>query len=185
MKKLICCAIALLLICSFALAENVTIVDISAIEAAPVATPEPVENALPVEEASEDGVCVEFEDGFVLTLPDGWLSYPVSDEAAETGVLYCLSDAEAAHWLYIQKWVTDCAALNELNALISRAAHPQSSTIHAFNGTDFIVYDLAEGDVSCCAVLIDGSALNFVFTPQSDAEYMATAVQIISSYAAL
>ena len=188
MKKLICLAIALILISAAAFAEDVTIIDISAIEAAPVATIEPEETpvpASPAQQAEEAGVKVEFEDGFALTFPDGWMQYEVSDEAAESGVFYCLSDADAAHWLYIQKWNTDCADVSALDALIRRAAKPQSSTVHAFNDTDFIVYDLAEGDVSCCATLVDGAVLNFVFTPQSDAEYMATAVQIIGTFTVL
>ena len=188
MKKLICLAIALILISAAALAEDVTIIDISAIEAAPVTTPEPEETPEPVspaQQAEESGLRVEFEDGFALTFPDGWMQYEVSDEAAESGVFYCLSDADAAHWLYIQRWNTDCADIDALDALIRRTAKPQSSTVHAFNDTEFIVYDLAEGDVSCCAALVDDFILNFVFTPQSDAEYMATAVQIIGSFTVL
>lgn len=188
MKKLICLVLALLLISVCGLAEDVTIVDISAIEAAPVTTPEPEESSAPVppvQNAQAVGVTVEFEDGFSLVFPEGWMSYEVSDEAAETGVYYCLSDADGARWLYIQKWNTDCADIDALDALIRRTEKPQSSTVHEFNGTQFIVYDLAEGDVSCCATLLDGCVLNFVFTPQSDAEYMATAVQIIGTFAIL
>lgn len=125
---------------------------------------------------------VGFEDGFTLELPDGWLHYATTDEMAEQGVLYCLSDAAAEHFLYIQLWSSECAGIDELAELIADVARPNASGVYSFGGTNFIVYDLPEGDVSCCAALFGTRVYNFVFSPQSDSEYMVTAAQIMSSF---
>ncbi|MBQ8506785.1 MAG: hypothetical protein IJ466_05085 [Clostridia bacterium] len=127
-------------------------------------------------------VRVGFEDGFTLELPDGWLHYSLTPEMSQQGVLYCLSDAEAARFLYIQLWNSECEDLDELNSLIAEIARPDSSGMYSFGGTDFIVYDLPEGDVSCCAALLGNKVYNFVFTPQSDSAFMVTAAQIMSSF---
>lgn len=135
--------------------------------------------------AATGPVTLAFEDGFTLEFPEGWLYHEISDEMAELGVYYALSDATGACQLYIQSWLSDCADMNTLKELIDRATHPQTSGVYSFNGTDFVVYDLSTGDVSCCAALKDGRVLNFVFTPQSDPDFMLTAAQIMSSYTAL
>ncbi len=142
-------------------------------EVPPASTPEPAP------------ITIAFEDGFSLELPGDWLHYEVSDEMAQKGVLYCLSDAAAERWLYIQSWITDCADIDALSALITETSNPQTSGVYDFNGTPFVVYDLTEGDVSCCAALLNGRVLNFVFTPQSDADFMVTAAQIIGTFTVL
>lgn len=205
MTKWICAlmAAALILSCA-ALAEpeasatpapTASTAEILSIEAVPVSTPTPQPEASPSAGAGEatpaadaqriQGVLLRFEDGFSLELPEGWLYHNLSEEMAEAGVLYCLSDAEGAAWLYIQSWTTDCADMNALSALIERSTKPKTSGVYPFNGTDFVVYDLTGGDVSCCAALLDGRILNFVFTPQSDADYMATAAQIMNTFTVL
>ena len=130
-------------------------------------------------------VTLAFEDGFTLQLPEGWLYHEVSDEMAAQGVYYSLRDSTGVCRLYIQSWLSDCADMNALKELIDRTTSPQSSGVYTFNGTDFVVYDLSEGDISCCAALKDGRVLNFVFTPQSDPDFMLTAAQIMSSYTVL
>lgn len=150
---------------------------------APTDTAAPTDSIAPAEPA--EPATIAFEDDFSLQLPGDWLHYEVSDEMARQGVLYCLSDAAGAHWLYIQSWITDCADIDALNDLIVRASQPQTSGVYTFNGTEFVVYDLIEGDVSCCAALLNGRVLNFVFTPQSDADFMVTAAQIIGTFTAL
>ncbi|MBP3410202.1 MAG: hypothetical protein J6M10_04305 [Clostridia bacterium] len=179
MKKILCMLLALMLLLGMACAES------AATEAAtPEAPATPEASAAPIEAPAEP-VVLGFEDGFSLELPAGWKYYALNDEMAAQGVLYCLSDASAQRWLYIQSWDTDCADIDSLQDLIDRTAMPQTSGIYTFNGTDFVIYDLVEGDVSCCAALVDGRVLNFVFTPQSDAAFMATATQIIGSFGVL
>ena len=159
MKKIICMLLTLLLTGCAAFAQE-------------AAAPAPVEF-----------ITIGFEDGFSLSLPDDWMHYPISAEMANDSILYCLSSADASRWLYIQSWETECSNVQELHALISETAKPENSGIYSFNQTDFVVYDLMGSDVSCCAVLTDGGALNFVFTPQSDSDFMLIAAQIISSFA--
>lgn len=125
---------------------------------------------------------VGFQDGFSLEIPDGWLQYDLSPEMAQQGVLYCLSDAEARHFLYIQLWNSECEDLDELDALIDAIVNPDTSGVYSFGGTDFIVYDLPEGNVSCCAALVGTNVYNFVFSPQSDGDFMVTAARMMSSF---
>ena len=201
MKQLICALLALMLLGCGALAqeadatteptptveaaaENVSgaiapaeVVTSSAPEATQAATEEP--------DAAQDAVTLAFEDGFSLELPADWLHYEVSDEMAQSGVLYCLSDAAANRWLYIQSWSTDCADIDALCALIRETAQPQTSGVYEFNGTQFVVYDLTDEDVSCCAALLNDRVLNFVFTPQSDSDFMVIAARIIGTFTVL
>lgn len=174
MKKVLCTLLALVMLLGMACAET-------AATDAP-ATPEA---SIAPTEAPDEPVILGFEDSFSLELPAGWKYYAINAEMAAQGVLYCLSDESAQRWLYIQNWDTDCADIDSLQDLIDRTAAPQTSGIYTFNDTDFVIYDLVEGDVSCCAALVDGRVLNFVFTPQSDAAFMATATQIIGSFGVL
>lgn len=180
MKKFLCMLLALLMLLGMAFAKP------TAADAAetPEAVAAPEESAAPIEEP-DSPVLLGFEDGFSLELPAGWKYYRITEEMAAQGVLYCLSDETSERWLYIQSWNTDCADIDSLKDLINRTAAPQTSGVYTFNGTDFVIYDLVEGDVSCCAALLDGRVLNFVFTPQSDAAFMATATQIIGSFGVL
>lgn len=201
MKQFICALLALMLLCCGALAqeadatteptptveaaaENVS----GAIAPAEVVTssaPEATQAAAEEPDAAQSAVTLAFEDGFSLELPADWLHYEVSDEMAQSGVLYCLSDAAGERWLYIQSWTTDCADIHALCALIQQTAQPQTSGVYEFNGTQFVVYDLTEGDVSCCAALLGDRVLNFVFTPQSDSDFMVIAARIIGTFTVL
>ena len=201
MKQFICALLALTLLCCGALAQEI---DATA-ESAATASAEPdsafapeqvitadAEETPEATEAPEEEPAAEptyltlaFEDGFSLELPADWLHYEVSDEMAQSGVLYCLSDAAANRWLYIQSWSTDCADIDALCALIRETAQPQTSGVYEFNGTQFVVYDLTEGDVSCCAALLGDRVLNFVFTPQSDSDFMVIAARIIGTFTVL
>lgn len=174
MKNILCLLLTLTLLLGVAFAEP-------AVEETPAAA-EP--SAAPIEEPLLP-VRLGFEDGFSLELPAGWKYYPLTEEMAAQGVLYCLSDESAQRWLYIQSWNTDCTDIDALQDLIESSAAPQTSGIYTFNGTNFVIYDLVDGDVSCCAALLDGRVLNFVFTPQSDAAFMATATQVIGSFGVL
>ena len=200
MKQLICALLALMLLISGgALAQEPDAPDAAkptsaesastgAIAPAEVVTADTPEATKPAQEeaaAEQPRVTLAFEDGFSLELPADWLHYEVSDEMARSGVLYCLSDAAAERWLYIQSWTTDCADIDALCALIRETSQPQTSGVYEFNGTQFVVYDLTEGDVSCCAALLDDRVLNFVFTPQSDSDFMVIAARIIGTFTAL
>lgn len=175
MKKTLILLFSLLMLLGMACAEPAVT---EAVDATPEASIAPTE-------APNESVILGFEDSFCLELPAGWKYYAITEDMAAQGVLYCLSDESAQRWLHIQSWNTDCADIDALKNLIDRTAAPQTSGVYTFNGTDFVIYDLVEGDVSCCAALLDGRVLNFVFTPQSDAAFMATATQVIGSFGVL
>ena len=145
-------------------------------------TPETENSPEATQEAAVATISLGFEDGFALDLPADWLHYPLTKEMVDMGVLYCLSDAAAEHWLYIQSWKSDCADMNQLLDVISAASDPGNSGIREFNGVEFIIYNLAAENVSCCAAMVGDRVLNFVFTPQSDMDFMAKAVQIIGTF---
>ena len=201
MKQFICALLALTLLCCGALAQEASVTAESTatasaepdsafapeqvITADAEETPEATEAPEEEPAAEPTYLTLAFEDGFSLELPADWLHYEVSDEMAQSGVLYCLSDAAAERWLYIQSWTTDCADVDTLCTLIQQTAQPQTSGVYEFNGTQFVVYDLTEGDVSCCAALLGDRVLNFVFTPQSDADFMVIAARIIGTFTVL
>ena len=126
---------------------------------------------------------VVFDAGFSMVLPEGWRYYPVDDEAAAQGVLYCMSDADGERWMYVQKWEDRCADMQALLTLVQESVDVAAAGIYSFGDTDFVVYEPTEGNVSCCAALLNGEILNFVVTPQNDADYMLTVTEIITSFA--
>ncbi len=185
MKRLFCVVLALFCaLAGFAVAEieiqPAVIETPSAVSDEAEAVAEPA--AEDMQEAAVGTVTLGFEDGFALDLPADWKHYPLTKEMADMGVLYCLSDAAGERWMYIQSWQSDCADMNQLLEVISAASDPGNSGIREFNGTEFIIYNLADGNVSCCATMAGGRVLNFVFAPQNDMNFMASAVQIIGTF---
>lgn len=134
--------------------------------------------------ASEDGcVRIAFEDGFSLQFPEGWQYYAPDEDMRAAGIHYCLSDAEGGNWLYIGSQESALESIDALHKRILLDDDVKLSGEYSFGGVPFVVYDLAEGDVSCCAALLDGKELFFRFTPQSDSAFMALATQIMYSFA--
>lgn len=134
-------------------------------------------------EAPYESVRLEFEDGFALSLPADWVSYAVSPELAEAGYLYCLGSADGARLMYIQRWNTDCADLDELRALLED--RDEILLRSDMDDSAFLMYNFAEQDCSGCATLLNDSILNLIFLPQSDADNMLIAATILESYEAL
>lgn len=194
MKKILAIfltAVMMTAFCAFAETDNtaadIEAVDITADGMNDETEAEESENNLIDAEPAEasDSVTLGFEEGFAIELPAGWLHYTVTEEMAVDGVVYCLSDAAGECWLYIQEWQSDCSDADALLELVNNVASPLNSGKYNFNGTDFVVYDLETSDVSCCATLMDGKILNFVFTPQSNADFMVTAAQVIGTFTVL
>lgn len=157
MKKMICCILALLAICTAALGE------------------------MPYET-----VRLNFEDGFSLSLPASWVSYEVPGELSEQGFLYCLGSSDAAQLMYIQRWPSDCIDLDGLKTeLVSRDEIVLGSSLASASGASFLMYNFAEADCSGCMTLLDGDVLNLLFLPQSDENAMLIAATVMDSYAAL
>ncbi len=133
--------------------------------------------------AAEADGRVTFDEGFSMALPDGWKYYAVDADAADQGVLYCMSDVDGKNWMYVQKWDDACADMDALLQLVKESVKAATADIYSFGGTDFVVYEPVDGNISCCATLLNGKILNFVVTPQNDANYMLTATEIITSFA--
>ena len=129
--------------------------------------------------AGAEGATFElrFEDGFALTLPEGWVGYPADGE----GVRYALGDGEG-RYLYILDAGGGWADLDALRAALSRRAHCETTQRLDLNGQKFTAFIATDLNASGCATLLDGRALVFLFTPQDDADYMQTAAQIMAGF---
>lgn len=135
-------------------------------------------------DALEDGcIRIAFEDGFSLQFPEDWQYYAPDEDMRTAGIHYCLSNADGSCWLYIGSQESALEGIDALHECILSKDDVKLSGVYSFGGVPFVVYDLAEGDVSCCAALLDGKELFFRFTPQSDSAFMALATQIMYSFA--
>lgn len=154
MKRLLCCLLALISLIPFTLAE------------------EPY-----------DSVSVTFEDGFTLPLPADWVSYAVDPTLSEQGYIYCLGTTDGAQLMYIQRWATD---LTDMNALRDAMAARDEIELRDSENTDSasLFYSFTAADASGCMLLYEGSILNLVFTPQSDASLMLTAAMVAEGFKA-
>ena len=150
MKKLLCCLLALIALLPTALAEGT------------------------------DTVKVTFEDGFTLSLPADWMSYEVAPELQNIGFIYCLGSEDRTQLMYIQRWNTDIASIEDLRAALEVRAEIKLSASQVSN--DFLLYSFNDSDCSGCAALLDGSILNLLFTPQSDSEMMLIAATALASF---
>ena len=153
MKRILCCLIAILMLSVTALSET-----------------------------SANTVRLEFENGFSLSLPSDWGSFAVSPELKEAGFIYCLGSADAAQLMYIQNLEGEYANFDALQAVFeTRPEIVLRSTVEAASGRPFLLYNFAEEDCSGCAALYEGSVINLLFMPRSDADFMLTAAAIIDS----
>ena len=75
---------------------------------------------------------VVFDAGFSMVLPEGWKYYPVDDEAAAQGVLYCMSDADGERWMYVQKWEEQCADMQALLTLVQESVDVAAAGVRPF-----------------------------------------------------
>lgn len=150
MKKLLCCLLALIALIPAVFAEGT------------------------------DSVNVTFEDGFTLSLPADWVSYEVAPELQESGFIYCLGSADGTKLMYVQRWNTDIASIEDLRAALEVREEIKLSASQASN--DFLLYSFTGSDCSGCAALFDGSILNLLFTPQSDSEMMLIAATALASF---
>lgn len=126
---------------------------------------------------ASDFVHLEFEDGFSLSIPSDWVSFPITPDLAEDGYIYCLGSADVSRLMYIQRWPTDCATLSDLRTVLSE----RSEIILRPSPDSFIMYQYAEGDCTGCMTLFSGDILNLLFLPQSDPQTMLLASAILQS----
>ena len=123
-----------------------------------------------------------FEEGFSLTLPGGWVSYAVSDQDREAGVRYALGDGTGARNLYIQVADTSIADVDALSEAVENTDGLNKTGDLTFGGVEFVAFIDAAQNASCCATLLDGALATFVFTPQTDSDYMLTVSRVMESF---
>lgn len=133
-------------------------------------------------QAEEDVFTLWFEDGFSLSLPEGWVCYPVSAADAEKGMRYALGDADSTHFMYIQRQPTTLADMDALDAAIEAHEGYEKTSELNFNNQSFLAFIAPAQNISACVTLFDGDLLAFIFTPQDDSAYMLTATGIMESF---
>lgn len=155
MKKLLCCILMLLMLLPAATAEQA------------------------------GSVNVTFEDGFTLSLPADWVRFEVAPELQPDGYIYCLGSADGAQLMYVQRWKTQLSTIDELSASLEEREEIELRTVNtSASGEPFLMYSFIGGDASGGMLLLNGSILNLLFTPQSDHALMLTAATILTSFSA-
>ena len=177
--------------------------EVSALEAAPSESPEaagPAPDATNIAEpeateAPEDAEAeaspapqaggaftLWFEEGFGLSLPEGWVSYPVDAADAESGLRYALGDGKGERYLYIQVSDTELTDVEALSAAVEATSGLSKTGSLSFGGVEFISFLDTARNASCCATLWSGDLLMFIFTPQSDLDYMLDASRMMETF---
>lgn len=147
------------------------------------AEPAEIPEAEPTEEpAPAEDVEVWFEEGFGLTLPGGWVRYAVSDADGANGIRYALGDGTGERTLYIQFRSEGIDDIEALSQAVENTDGLTKTGDLTFGGTDFVAFIDARQNLSCCATLWGGELAVFMFTPQTDSDYMLTASRIMESF---
>ena len=168
-------------------AELTEVADAAEDTEAPEETETPEATDIPEAEPSEEpagaGEDFElwFEEGFSLTLPEGWVSYPVSDEDRDGGLRYALGDGSGRN-LYIQFAETSIGDAEGLSEAVENTEGLNRTGDLSFGGVDFVAFIDALQNASCCATILNGEMLTFVFTPQTDSDFMLTASRVMESF---
>lgn len=133
---------------------------------------------------SADVFTLWFEEGFSLDIPEGWVSYAVPQEDAADGIRYALGDGLGERYLYIRTEKTEITDFEGLRAAIEAREDCSKPNELSLNGQPFASFVLRNANTSGCATLYDGQLLTFLFTPQSDQEYMLLLARIMASFSA-
>ena len=135
-----------------------------------------------VQAMTAEPVPLWFEEGFGLTLPAGWVSYPVSEADQAAGMRYALGDGTGEHFLFIQLTPTALRDADELiEAVDAGETHTKRGTL-TFNGTRFITFIDSEANASCCSTLWGDKLLILMFTPQTDPDFMLAASKVMETF---
>jgi len=153
-KKLFCALLALMLCAGLALAEGSAPGDSSARKFA-----------------------LRFEEGFRLSLPEGWVSYPIEDDV----IRYALGDG-ASRYMYVLIQDSPYDGFDALRAAIDEREDCGKTSPLDLNGQPFAAFIVPGLNASGCATVLDGQALTFLFTPQDDSDYMLTVAEIMASF---
>ena len=119
-----------------------------------------------------------FDEGFTLALPEGWVSYPVEDDV----IRYALGDGSGERFLYILAEPTELETFEAVQAALESGEGIGKTSALDLNGQPFATFIAQDLNASGCATLLNGETLTFLFTPQTDSEYMFTVAQIMASF---
>ena len=120
-----------------------------------------------------------FEEDFSLDLPAGWVSYPTD---GENDLRYILGNSEGNRHMYIFSRPTTYESIDDLNAAIAADSTYEKTGDLVFDGHSFIAFAIPGQDVSGCMTLQGGNLLTFVYSPQSDYDYMMLAASIMDTF---
>ena len=124
-----------------------------------------------------DAFTLRFAEGFSLTLPAGWVRYPVVDET----IRYALGDG-AGRYMYVLAQEAAFDGFEAMRAAIDARDDLGKTSPLDLGGQPFAAFIVPGLNASGCATLLNGEMLTFLFTPQDDSEYMLTVAQIMASY---
>lgn len=120
---------------------------------------------------------LRFDEGFALSLPEGWVSYP----AGQGPIRYALGPGDGARFLYIAVQPTQIGDFENMRAAIEANPDCDSTSPLDLNGVSFAAFVSLRLNVSGCATLRNGELIAFLFTPQDDSDFVLQAAQIMAS----
>ena len=128
--------------------------------------------------ASAEGgtFALRFDEGFTISLPEGWVSYP----AGNGPIRYALGPGDGARFLYIQVQPTDIDTPDAMREAIEKSGQCGKTSPLELNGKDFAAFVAPDLNASGCATIHDGQLITFLFTPQDDSDYMLVAAEIMA-----
>ena len=119
---------------------------------------------------------LRFDEGFTMTLPAGWVSYP----AGEGPIRYALGPAGGGRYLYILAQETDIGDFDAMRAAIEASGVCGKTSPLELNGVQFAAFIAPDLNASGCATIHGGELLTFLFTPQDDSDFMLVAAEIMA-----
>ncbi len=120
---------------------------------------------------------LRFDEGFSLSLPEGWVSYPVEDET----IRYALGDG-AGRYMYILTQPSAFGDFDALRAAIDAREDWGRTSPLELDGQSFAAFIVPELNASGCSTLLGSEVFTFLFTPQDDSDYMLTVAEIMAGY---
>ena len=129
---------------------------------------------------AEDGGAfpLRFDEGFTLSLPEGWVCYPPRGSDAR----YALGDGSGQRFLYILVQKTELPDFDALQADLGQRSDCEVTSTLDLNGQPFAAFIAPQLNASGCSTLLNGEVLTFLFTPQDDQDYMVAVAEIMGSF---
>ncbi len=127
--------------------------------------------------AETERFTLRFDEGFALSLPKGWVSYPVG----EGPIRYALGAGDGTRYLYILIQSTGIDSFDAMRAAIEANSDCDRISLLELNGRAFAAFIAPALNASGCATFRDGQLITFLFTPQDDSDFMLEAAEIMSS----